>query len=213
MFFLTLGQERDKIVDEEQRLIRASQRGDVDSFNRIVEMYQNRVYNVAYRMLGNPDAAADAAQDTFLSAFRNIHRFRGGSFRSWILRIATNTCYDVLRAQKRRPTASLDALLTPGPDDTSGHFEPPDTGEAPDETALRHELGAAIQQALLLLPDDQRMVIILSDIQGMNYQDIAHVTNANLGTVKSRLSRGRARLRDILKEGELLPGQYRHHDG
>lgn len=196
-------------ADEERRLIEAGQKGDVAAFNQLVQRYQGRVYTVCYRMLGDPEGAADAAQDTFLSVFRSLHRFRGGSFRAWVLRIATNTCYDVLRARKRRPTTSLDAAFD---SDTDGpYLNPPDPGEQPDDVALRHELGAAIQQSLAELPDDQRLVIILSDIQGLSYQEIARITAANLGTVKSRLSRGRARLRDMLKEMELLPSRYRHH--
>jgi RNA polymerase sigma-70 factor (ECF subfamily) len=201
------------MLEEERCLIKAGQDGDVESFNQLVHLYQGRVYTVCYRVLGDGDMAADAAQDAFISAFRNLHTFRGGSFRAWLLRIATNTCYDVLRARKRRPTISLDAALTPDPtSNTARTFpEPYDQGESPDDAALRHELGETIQQSLALLPDDQRIAIILSDIQGMNYQEIADATGASLGTVKSRLSRGRARLRDILKTKELLPSRYRHH--
>jgi RNA polymerase sigma-70 factor (ECF subfamily) len=197
------------MADEERRLIAESQSGNLDAFNRIVALYQGRIYNQCYRMLNEAEAAADAAQDTFLSAFHKLRSFRGGSFRSWILRIATNTCYDVLRARKRRPTTSLDAAMEP--DEGIPAFDPPAPGESPGEVAERHELGATLQRCLALLPDDQRTAVILSDIQGMNYQEIAEITHANLGTVKSRLSRGRARLRDMLKEMELLPERYRHH--
>jgi RNA polymerase sigma-70 factor (ECF subfamily) len=159
-------------------------------------------------MLGDQDTAADAAQDAFLSAYRNMGKFRGGSFKSWLFRIATNACYDILRAQKRRPSTSLDAAM----DAEDSSFEPHDPHETPDEFALRRELGAAIQQGLAVLPEDQRVVLILSDIQGMSYHEIAQIVDANLGTVKSRLSRGRARLRDVLQAGELLPLRYRHED-
>ncbi len=199
------------MANEEQHLIESAQRGDVDSFNQLVRLYEMRVYNVCYRMLGDPDAAADTAQDTFISAYRNLDRFRGGMFRSWLLRIATNACYDVLRARKRRPSTSLQALGTT--DDDGVGFDLPDQGERPDEVALRHELAAAITRGLADLPEDQRLVIILSDIQGMAYEEISAVTGANLGTVKSRLSRGRARLRDILRAGELLPSTFRHDGG
>lgn len=194
------------MADEEQRLIQMSLQGDMEAFNGLVRLYEGRVYNLCYRILGDPDSAADAAQDAFISAYRNLPRFRGGSFRSWLLRIATNTCYDMLRARKRRPTASLDAAM----DDEQSGFDPPDPAESPDDVALRHELGAAIQQGLALLPDEQRIVLVLSDIQGLPYGEIAEIVGANLGTIKSRLSRGRARLRDILKAGELLPARYRH---
>src|SRR5919205_1265116 len=138
------------MVNEEQRLVAAAQRGDVESFNALVRLYEGRVYNLSYRMLGDPDSAADAAQDAFLSAFRNLRSFRGGSFRSWLLRIATNTCYDVLRARKRRPTTSLD--IDADGDEDSSPLQIADTAEAPDDFALRRELAAAIQRGLADLP-------------------------------------------------------------
>jgi RNA polymerase sigma-70 factor (ECF subfamily) len=200
--------EQEPVADEERRLIETAQRGDVESFNALVRLYEGRVYNLCYRMMGDPDSAADAAQDAFLSAFRNLRKFRGGSFRSWMLRIATNACYDMLRIRKRRPATSLD--LDTDDENDSSPLQIADKGETPDDFALRHELSAAIHQAIGQLPDDQRIVLILSDIQGLAYDEIAEVTNANLGTVKSRLSRGRARLREVLKAGELLPARYRH---
>lgn len=196
------------MADEERRLVEVAQRGDVESFNGLVRLYAGRVYNLCYRMLGDTDSAADAAQDAFLSAFRNLHGFRGGSFRSWMLRIATNTCYDALRARKRRPSVSLD-VETEDEEDSSP-LQIADTAESPDDFALRRELALAIQGGLTALPDEQRIVLILSDIQGLAYEEIAQITNSNLGTVKSRLSRGRARLREVLKAGELLPARYRH---
>jgi RNA polymerase sigma-70 factor (ECF subfamily) len=196
------------MADEERRLVAAAQRGDVESFNALVRLYEGRVYNLCYRMLGDADSAADAAQDAFLSAFRNLRSFRGGSFRSWILRIATNACYDVLRARKRRPSVSLDAEADDESD--SSPLQIADDTETPADFALRRELAVAIQRGLAALPEEQRVILILSDIEGLAYEEIAEVTNTNLGTVKSRLSRGRARLRDILKAGELLPARYRH---
>jgi RNA polymerase sigma-70 factor (ECF subfamily) len=196
------------MADEERRLVEVAQRGDVDSFNALVRLYEGRVYNLCYRMLGDADSAADAAQDAFLSAFRNLRSFRGGSFRSWMLRIATNTCYDTLRARKRRPTVSID-MDTDDEDDASP-LQIADSAETPDDFALRRELAAAIEHGLTILPEEQRIVLILSDIQGLAYEEIAQITDANLGTVKSRLSRGRARLREVLKAGELLPARYRH---
>ena len=198
------------MANEEQLLVEAGQRGDVEAFNQLVRLYEGRVYNLCYRMLGDSDAAADVAQETFISVYRNLNKFRGGVFRSWLLRIATNACYDALRARKRRPAISLDAAQK-SEDDGPG-FEIADTGESPDEVALRRELAAAIQRGIAQLPEDQRVVVILSDVQGLAYEEIAEVTNTNLGTVKSRLSRARARLRDILREGELLPLKFRHGD-
>jgi RNA polymerase sigma factor (sigma-70 family) len=198
------------MANEEQRLVEAGQRGDVEAFNQLVRLYEGRVYNLCYRMLGDADAAADVTQDTFISVYRNLNKFRGGVFRSWLLRIATNACYDALRARKRRPTVSLD-ITQEGEDDTPA-FDLPDPSESPDEAALRRELAAAIEGGIAQLPEDQRIVVILSDVQGLAYEEIAEVTNTNLGTVKSRLSRARARLRDILRAGELLPSKFRHGD-
>ena len=194
------------MLPDEPQLISRSQDGDVQAFNLLVERYQNRIYGLSYRMLGDPDAAADAAQDTFLSAYRNIGRYRGGSFLAWILRIATNACYDQLRARKRRPQASLDAFDPEG-DEAVRQFTDP--GEPPDERTLRDELAREIERRLAELPDDQRLAVILSDIQGYSYDEIAAATGWPLGTVKSRLSRGRTHLRDALRAGELLPAQYR----
>ena len=142
------------MADEERRLVEVAQRGDVESFNELVRLFEGRVYNLCYRMLGDADSAADAAQDAFLSAFRNLRSFRGGSFRSWMLRIATNTCYDVLRVRKRRPSVSLD--IEADDESASSPLQIADTAESPDDFAQRRELAAAIQQGLTALPDEQR---------------------------------------------------------
>jgi len=190
---------------EDRELISQSQAGDLDSFNQLVEKYQSQVYNLALRMLGNAEAAADATQDTFLAAYRAVGKFRGGNFRAWLLRIAANSCRDQLRAARRRPASSLDLLL-------ESESPPPLVAktESPEDYALRRELGRAISDGLASLPAEQRLVVILSDIQGLSYEDIAQATRSSLGTVKSRLSRGRERLRDcLLQQRELLPPEFR----
>jgi len=192
---------------DEQGLIAAAKRGDSQAFNKLILQYQTLVYNVAYRMLHDPEAAADAAQDAFISAFRALHGFRGGSFKAWVLRIVTNACYDQMRFAKRRPSSSLDDMAVE-PDHSPALL---DDAESPEEFALRQDLSTAIQSSLDDLAPDQRVTVILSDIQGMSYEEIAEATGVALGTVKSRLSRGRARLRDVLlQRQELLPRQYRH---
>ncbi|NWF79786.1 MAG: sigma-70 family RNA polymerase sigma factor [Chloroflexi bacterium] len=198
------------MANEELRLVAAGQRGDVEAFNQLVRLYEGRVYNLCYRMLSDADAAADATQDTFIAAYRNLNRFRGGLFRAWLLRIATNTCYDMLRARQRRPAVSLDAGYED--EDAGPRLDLPDPAESPDEAVLRRELAQALELGIAQLPEDQRIVVILSDVQGLAYDEIAAVTNTTLGTVKSRLSRARARLRDILRAGELLPSKFRHDD-
>lgn len=194
------------MANDEAQLITDSQRGDVRAFNLLVERYQVRLYNLCYRMLNDSEAAADVTQDAFLSAYRNIRRYRGGSFAAWIMRIATNACYDQLRARQRRPTTSINALLE---DDEHAPRQFEDVAESPDERSLRNELAGEIQRGLQALDNDQRLAIILSDIQGFSYDEISAVTGWPLGTVKSRLSRGRAQLREVLRQGELLPARYR----
>lgn len=193
-------------AEEELRLIEAARRKDLSAFNRLVEIYQGVVYNLAYRVMGDAEDAADATQEAFLSAFQAIGGFRGGSFRGWLLRITTNACYDQLRARGRRPTSSLEAVLV----ETDAGVPPTDWRASPEEHAARRELLQRIQEGINALPMEQRMVVVLSDIQGLSYEEIAEVTRTSLGTVKSRLSRGRARLRDfLLEERELLPSEFR----
>jgi len=178
---------------DERNLIAAARGGDTQAFNQLVLLYQSTVYNLAYRILGDPEAAADASQEAFLSAFRAMRRFRGGSFKAWLLRIATNACYDQLRLKQRRPTSPLNALS----ERTTPFAE---SAEEPENYALRQELSEVIQKGIQTLPPDQRIALVLSDVQGMSYKEIAAITKASLGTVKSRLSRARAKLRDFLLE-------------
>jgi RNA polymerase sigma-70 factor (ECF subfamily) len=194
---------------DEQALIEAARKGDARAFNQLVMLYQSMAYNVAYRILGNADAAADATQDAFISAFKAMRKFRGGSFKAWILRIVTNACYDQLRSKQRRPTDSLDDL--PVEQDHVSYMH--DQSEQPDEYVERRELNQVIQRGILALPPDQRVVLILSDVQGLSYDEIVQATGLSLGTVKSRLSRGRAKLRDqLMQQRELLPARYRLRD-
>lgn len=195
---------------EEQALVAAAQQGDLDAFNQLVIHYQNLAYHVAYRIVTDADAAADATQDAFLRAYRAIGQYRGGSFKAWLLRIVTNACYDQLRAKKRRPTASLEALLVTDPAPGPSFV---DQAESPEAFAERRELGQVIQAGINALPTDQRVALSLCDVAGMSYQEIAQTTQVSLGTVKSRINRARGKLRDyLLAQQELLPAQYRLRD-
>ncbi len=200
---------------DEPALIRSAQRGDMDAFNTLVLTYQAQVYNVALRIMGDTDAAADATQEAFISAYRGLRAFRGGSFKSWLLRTVTNACYDALRYSKRRPATSLDALgdtpdsaSTPGDAAGAGFDEfVASEDEGPAAAAERAELRRAIARAVTQLPPDQRITFVLSDVQGMSYEEVADAMQTSLGTVKSRLSRARAKLRDyLLAQTELLGG-------
>lgn len=187
---------------EDQILVSAALAGDNDSFNQLVERYQNRAYGLCFRMLGDADAAADVAQDAFISAYRHLPSLRG-EFRPWLMRIVANACRDVLRSNKRHPSVSLDT--NPRDEDESPVLQIADTTPNPEEHLMRAELHRTISVALLQIPLDQRTVVILSDIEGMSYDEIAVVTGANIGTVKSRLNRARTRLREIFVEAELFP--------
>jgi RNA polymerase sigma-70 factor (ECF subfamily) len=181
----------------DERLVQQAQAGDLDAFNELVVRHERSVYGVCLRLLRDPTQAEDAAQDAFIRAWSAIDSFRGGLVRPWLLRIATNRTYDILRAKTRRPAQSLDAQPF--------EMEPEWTSQAagaehPESFAARSELSAHLEQALGELPDDQRLAIILSDVQGYAYEDIAEVMGVAVGTVKSRISRGRSRLRDLLQE-------------
>lgn len=197
---------------DEARLIEQAQAGDVQAYNTLVLHYQDLAYNVAYRIMGEGDSAADATQEAFISAYRALDSFRGGSFKSWLMRIVTNACYDELRRRKRRPQAALEALYV--------EDESPEPGasfttevENPEAYALRMDLQEAIIACLQDLPEDQRTVTVMCDIEGFSYDEIADAVGVALGTVKSRLSRARSKLRDCLQGfGELLPAEYRLSD-
>ena len=187
--------------EPEEDLIARSREGDVDAFNQIVDMYQRPLYNMALRMLGDAPAAEDATQDAFFSAFRNIGRFKGGNLKSWLFTIAANACRDVLRSRSVRRTESLDA------EDVT--IDPPSSTESPEDSAVRREMGQSIQQGLDSIPHDQRLAVVLIDVQGFGYEEAAGVMGISVGTVKSRLSRGRARVRDFLRDRSgVLPARY-----
>jgi RNA polymerase sigma-70 factor (ECF subfamily) len=192
---------------DEAALIREAQNGEVSSYNSLVLHYQEQAFNVAYRIMGEPDTAADATQEAFIAAYKAIRSFRGGSFKAWLLRIVTNACYDELRRRKRHPESSLEATYVE--DETpDSHFV--SHAESPEGYTERGELQQAIMNCLQGLPEDQRAIAVLSDIEGLSYEEISETVGVALGTVKSRLSRSRARLRDCLQGfKELLPASYR----
>ncbi len=198
---------------DEPALIRDAQRGDLDCFNTLVLAYQDALFNTALRILGDDELAADATQEAFISAFRAIQSYRGGSFKAWLLRTVTNACYDELRRQKRRPTTPLE------PDTEDGdEMETPrwlaDPAMSPEQQAEAEELEHAIQHCLESLPLEFRAVVVLADIQGLDYNEVAQAVRAPLGTIKSRLARARLRLRECLQGfWELLPAAFRLQEG
>jgi RNA polymerase sigma-70 factor (ECF subfamily) len=200
--------------EDEELLIARSQRGDVEAFNVLVERYQQIVYRAIYRILGDVEVAADVTQDTFFAAFRNIHSFRGNSsLKPWLLRIGSNLACDHWRRIQRQPAESLDALEDEDEPHSAGllaSLADPSGENNPEVSLLSRELQDLLQRGLQHLPLDQRNAVVLCDIEGLAYDEIATITQTTLGTVRSRIARGRARLRDfLLQHRELLPRNYR----
>lgn len=200
--------------EDEALLIVRSQSGEISAFNQLVLQHQQTVYNVVLRMLGDRDTAADVTQDTFIAAFRAIQSFRqGSSFRSWLLRIASNQACDHWRRTHRHIHESLDSLIDEDEPHSAGVLDRLiATGDEvnPEESVLTHELQELLQQGLQTLPLEQRVAVVLCDLQGLSYEEIAATTQTTLGTVRSRIARGRLRLRNYLyQHRELLPGRYR----
>lgn len=197
----------------EQALITDAQRGNLDAFNTLVLHYQDSVFNTALRILGDEDQAADASQEAFISAFKSISSFRGGSFKAWLMRTVTNACYDELRRQKRRPTTPLEPDTDDGEEMDSPRWLA-DPNMTPAQQAEADEVEHAIQHCLDNLPLEFKTVVVMADIQGMDYTEVAAAVRVPLGTIKSRLARARLRLRECLQGfAELLPASYRLESG
>lgn len=195
---------------DEIALVHAALDGDLDAFNRLVLAYQDMAYNLAYRMLSDEDAAEDVTQTAFISAYNHLRDYRGGSFKAWVMRMVTNACYDELRRRQRRPTVPL----TPLDDDEEEEIESPawlaDGAPSPEDQVSAGELDRAVQHCLSELPDEFRSVVVMVDVEGMDYQEVARAIGTPLGTIKSRLARARLKLRDCLQGfWELLPAQFR----
>ncbi len=194
---------------EESLLIEKAADGDLDAFNQLVLTYQDLAFNVAYRIMADEAAAADATQDAVISMYRKLDSYRGGSFKAWFLRIVTNACYDELRKQKRRPTVTLE----PETDD-GDLIESPEwlADETPglEETMMNSQLEKAIQECLNRLNEKHRAVMVMVDVSGEDYETVAEIIQSPVGTVKSRLSRARLKMQECLQAaGELLPDQFR----
>jgi RNA polymerase sigma-70 factor (ECF subfamily) len=182
-------------------LLERARDGDLDAFNDLVECYQDHLWALVVRMVPDPDQAADAVQEAFFSAYRNMASFRGGSVRSWLSRIAVNAAMDTQRLRKRRPSQ-------PYPELEDESWQPPAGEDAdPVQTALGTERSAVLADALARITGDQRAAIVLFDIEGYDYAEIAEMTGVSLGTVKSRIHRGRLALRALLEDRmELFRG-------
>ena len=187
----------------DERLVSLTKDGNLEAFNSLVERYQAAVFTLCLRLLGERQAAEDAAQEAFISGYRAISQFHEGNVKAWLLRIASNECKDELRRRSRKDAgASLDAML----ENDDGPTEVPDPAAGIGELLERKELGAEIQRLLMLVPFDQRQAVVLCDLYGYRYEEVAEMTGASSGTVKSRIHRGREKLRQLI---EANPEQFR----
>jgi RNA polymerase sigma-70 factor (ECF subfamily) len=195
---------------DELALVKSALAGELDAFNRLVLAYQDLAFNVAFRILGDEDQASDATQNAFLSAYKNLRSFRGGSFKAWVLRMVTNSCYDELRHKQRHPAVSLDPKSDDDSDEMDSNEWLASDEPSPETTLEQAEVEHALQHCLEHLSVEFRTVVVLVDVQGMDYEEVSHSLGKPLGTVKSRLARARLHMRDCLHQfQELLPAEYR----
>ena len=179
-------------MDEAKLIERASQ-GDAQAFNELLAEHERRMYAVALRMCGTKEDAEDCLQEAMLRIYRAIGGFKGqSSFGTWVYRITMNTCLDELRRRKSRPGTSLDGMVEAG-------WSPSDGREGPEQHAVRAETRRRLEALIQQLPEDMRAAVVLRDIQGLSYEDIARALDANVGTIKSRISRGREKLREKIQ--------------
>ena len=187
---------------EESRLIHRAVKGDASAFNELMGLHEKRMYAVALRMCGNVEDAQDCLQEAMLRVYRSISGFKEeSSFATWVYRITMNACLDELRRRKKRPSTSLDTMLEAG-------WSPVDTGDTPERYALRKEVRGTIQRFIGELPEEMRAAVVLRDIQGYAYDEIASILGTNVGTVKSRISRAREKLREKISSQSELFDRY-----
>lgn len=192
---------------DEKLLVKRCKEGDLKAFDELVNFYQNKVYTIAYRFMGNHADASDLAQDAFIKAYRSLLSFRGdSSFATWLYRIVTNVCRDELRKQSRYKKISLDdAMLYSGGNPSLEASE-----MTPEEYMESEEKKDLVQKHLNALSEDQRLILVMREIQGLSYEEIASFLDCTLGTVKSRLNRARQTLKTrIIAQRELYDAEFR----
>ncbi len=191
-------------TENETVLIEKSKQGDLAAFEQLIMDYQKKIVNLAYRMLGNMADAEDAAQDIFVRVFRSISGFNEkAAFSTWLYRIATNVCLDLLRRKKRQNEQNTISIHR-GEENDEYELPIEDNGPSPYEQAKRSAAMEALENALKKLGEEQRLVVVLRDVNGLSYEEIAEITNCSLGTVKSRINRSRLMLRKLLENDKEL---------
>ncbi len=192
------------MVKSELELLKKSKEGDIEAFEQLISAYQKKVFNIALRMIGNHDDASDLAQEVFLKVYKSIKQFKEeSSFSTWIYRITSNVCLDEVRKLKNKKIISLDEEIKQGENEIKRQIK--DIRPSPEDFTEQNELRKAINDAIMTLPEDQGVAIILRDIQGFSYEEIANITKCPIGTIKSRINRARKDLKEIiLKKKELF---------
>ena len=188
--------------EQEAMAIRQVLDGYVNAFEPIVKEYEKNVYNLALKMTGNPEDAADISQEAFIKAYHSLNSFRGDSkFSVWLYRIVSNLCLDFLRSKKRRPAVSLSAENEDGEE---VELDIADESQSPEALLERKLTREAVRRGLDSLPEEQRQILLLREIQGLSYDEIAAALDIEVGTVKSRIFRGRKKLCDyLIKDGNI----------
>jgi RNA polymerase sigma-70 factor (ECF subfamily) len=194
---------QDQLQKDEEMLVKAASRGDLDAFNELVLTYQDQVYRHAYWLLGDTASAEDVTQESFIKAFQALNGFRGGSFRGWLLRIVSNSAYDILRRSKNHPNQPL------FPEDDNGEEleSAPwlaDPAASVQQTVEQNELSEEIRVLMEQLPESQRSVITLVDLHQFDYAEAAETLRIPIGTVKSRLARARLQMQEKLKNSGIF---------
>lgn len=181
---------------QEQQWIAAARQGDQEAFAQLIHLYEKRVFALTLRMCKNPSDAEEAAQEAFFSAWQGIRFFREeSSFSTWLYRLASNACVDLLRKEGRHRSAAGPSL-----NDEALDMDVADTAPSPHTLAERAELRQQIEKGLSALPEEYRHVLILRELHQRSYDEISEILSLDLGTVKSRINRGRKRMRKILLE-------------
>ncbi|MFZ5633557.1 MAG: sigma-70 family RNA polymerase sigma factor [Bacillota bacterium] len=192
---------------DDDKLVKRSRDGDRDAFEELVKRYESKVYTVAYRFMGNHADASDLAQEVFIRVYQALPSFRGeSSFATWLYRITANACRDEIRKQQRHKNLSLEDVMS----QTGGNPSLAATGPSPEESLERCEIHDLVQRQLNGLSGDHRLILVMREIQGMSYEEIASSLDCTLGTVKSRLNRARRALKQkVLEQRELFDIKFR----